>query len=277
MLHVLGSILAGIGSVLLILLLVLAVLILCLLFTPFFYGGRVTKQGDSLEAGAQISWLFRLLYVKVRYRDKKAETEIYILGIPLLRIRKYLSRWKKKKNSRALREQPAPAHRKPSVPPGGTPSFTADGGADAPKPEKGKKKRGRSFGKIRFTIQNFCDKIREWYRFFKSRTFKEAFRMVRDRGGRILKHIRPKKISGYVRFGMEDPASTGQLLGAAGILFPLIPEKLKLIPDFENPCLEADVTVRGRILLFVLLKNGLAVYRNRSVQKVIKKFQHKEA
>ena len=36
MLHVLGSILAGIGSVLLILLLVLAVLILCLLFTPFF-------------------------------------------------------------------------------------------------------------------------------------------------------------------------------------------------------------------------------------------------
>ena len=101
--------------------------------------------------------------------------------------------------------------------------------------------------------------------------------MVRDRGGRILKHIRPKKISGYVRFGMEDPASTGQLLGAAGILIPLIPEKLKLIPDFENPCLEADVTVRGRILLFVLLKNGLAVYRNRSVQKVIKKFQHKEA
>ena len=110
MLHVLGSILAGIGSVLLILLLVLAVLILCLLFTPFFYGGRVTKQGDSLEAGAQISWLFRLLYVKVRYRDKKAETEIYILGIPLLRIRKYLSRWKKKK----MRKRPVNSRHRPT-------------------------------------------------------------------------------------------------------------------------------------------------------------------
>ena len=86
-----------------------------------------------------------------------------------------------------------------------------------------------------------------------------------------------KKVRGYIRFGFEDPSTTGQLLGAAGLLLPVIPEKLRLIPDFQEQCLEADVTVRGRIVLFVVLKNGLALYRNRAVQKVIRKFQHKEA
>ena len=48
-------------------------------------------------------------------------------------------------------------------------------------------------------------------------------------------------------------------------------------PDFENPGLEADVKARGHVFLIVLLVHGLRIFRNRYVQKVIKKFQHKEA
>ena len=108
---------------------------------------------------------------------------------------------------------------------------------------------------------------------FRSR----AWKTVKRRGAVILRHILPKKVRGYVRFGFSDPAATGQAIGAVGMFLPLIPEGLRVIPDFQEPCLEADVNLKGQIVLFVLLRHGLAIYRDKYVQRVIKKFQHKEA
>ena len=277
MLHILVAILSAAGMVLLILLAAAAALILALLFLPVVYRGHVRKQGGLLEAGARISWMFRLVFVKVQYREKKTAFEIYLLGIPILRLRRRFQERRKQKAAGRKREtasSPA-SHRKPSVPPG-KPPLAASSAAGIPEAGEEKKKTAAP-GKIWFTIRSFCAKIKEWYRFVRAKTFQEAFRVIRERGMRILRHVLPKRVQGYVRFGLSDPASTGQLLGAAGLFLPLIPENLQLIPDFENPCLEADVKAGGRILIFVLLKNGLAVYRNPSVQKVIKKFQRKEA
>lgn len=287
--HILMSILTIAGIVLLILLAVAAALVLALLFVPVRYGGRGVKQGERLEVRGHVSWMFRLVYVRAYYREKKAGAEVYILGIPLLRLKKYLEARKHKKSvkSRTPAENPRTVHKKPTVAPAEQPPFEKSSVKESPlreaepisrkeKPEK-QGGPGERLRKIRFTIRNFCVKIKEWYSYFRTDTFQEAFRTARERGKKILKHVLPKKVRGYIRFGFEDPSTTGQLLGAAGLLLPVIPEKLRLIPDFQEQCLEADVTVRGRIVLFVVLKNGLAFYRNRAVQKVIRKFQHKEA
>src|SRR5699024_12213362 len=65
---------------------------------------------------------------------------------------------------------------------------------------------------------------------------------------------------------------SSDLIGAVGMFLPLIPEGLRVIPDFQEPCLEADVNLKGRIVLFVLLRHGLAIYRDKYVQRVIKNF-----
>ncbi len=284
MLQVLMTILSAIGIVLLILLAVLLFLVLAILFMPFVYRGRVARDEGSLEAAGSVSWMFRLVYIKMQYLNKKPELEIYILGIPILKLRSYLRKPGRGKTEISPSPQEPAGHRKPTATPAAQGPFRKQKAPSGPErepgresqEEKGKTGPGR-LQKIWFTIQNMCAKIKQWHSFIQSDTFKEAFRVVREKGKRILKHVLPGKVKGYIKFGMSDPAATGQLLGGAALLLPLIPEKLQIIPDFENQVLEADVTARGRIVLFVLLVNGLAVYRNPAVRKVIMKFQRKEA
>lgn len=325
MLHILLTILSTLGIVLLVILGIIIFLVLCLLFTPVCYSGKVRKQGDSLYAGATVYWLLHLVHVRITYEDRKASWEIRILGIPVLRLREWLKRRKlKKKKKEGFRYEGA--RKKPTVPPGGagraekaqgkaesqqaeprqhrqeTAGRQESAGAQSRREEPGGEEAGAESGgflrrgfqvlrtiaslpgklravlkKIFSTIRNICGKIREWYQFLTSHTFQEAFRVIRTEGKVILKHVLPRRISGYVKFGLEDPATTGQVLGVLGMFYPVLPEKLEVIPDFENPGLEADVKARGHVFLIVLLVHGLRIFRNRYVQKVIKKFQHKEA
>ncbi len=302
MLHILLTILSTLGIVLLVILGIIIFLVLCLLFTPVCYSGKVRKQGDSLYAGATVYWLLHLVHVRITYEDRKASWEIRILGIPVLRLREWLKRRKlKKKKKEGFRYEGA--RKKPTVPPGGAGrAEKAQGKAESQPAEPGGEEAGAESGgflrrgfqvlrtiaslpgklravlkKIFSTIRNICGKIREWYQFLTSHTFQEAFRVIRTEGKVILKHVLPRRISGYVKFGLGDPATTGQVLGVLGMFYPVLPEKLEVIPDFENPGLEADVKARGHVFLIVLLVHGLRIFRNRYVQKVIKKFQHKEA
>jgi hypothetical protein len=71
--------------------------------------------------------------------------------------------------------------------------------------------------------------------------FKDALRAV---------HIR--RLALRLRFGLDDPADTGMLWGAAGQFMSLLPASSKAKVDvglsFEGPCLEFDAT--GRLRLF---------------------------
>lgn len=294
MLHILLTVLSVTGIILLVLLGITVFLILALLFVPVCYRGHLVKQGERIQACAKVSWLFRLVYVRIRYENGKPSVKIYLLGIPVLKVKQYLNRKKEKKQAASAGKT---SRKGPSVPPGGQPF--QKGKQDFPKillePEQKVLKKEspvsaffrkireiprkirRTAEKIWFTIRRNCAKIREWYGFFTSLTFKRAWKTVKRRGAVILRHILPKKVRGYVRFGFSDPAATGQAIGAVGMFLPLIPEGLRVIPDFQEPCLEADVNLKGRIVLFVLLRHGLAIYRDKYVQRVIKKFQHKEA
>ena len=294
MLHILLTVLSVTGIILLVLLGITVFLILALLFVPVCYRGHLVKQGERIQACAKVSWLFRLVYVRIRYENGKPSVKIYLFGIPVLKVKQYLNRKKEKKQAASAGKI---SRKGPSVPPGGQPF--QKGKQDFPKillePEQEVLKKEspvsaffrkireiprkirRTAEKIWFTIRRNCAKIREWYGFFTSLTFKRAWKTVKRRGAVILRHILPKKVRGYVRFGFSDPAATGQAIGAVGMFLPLIPEGLRVIPDFQEPCLEADVNLKGRIVLFVLLRHGLAIYRDKYVQRVIKKFQHKEA
>ena len=302
MLHILLTVLSVAGTILLALLGIAVFLILAVLFAPVFYRGHVEKRGETLKAGLKVSWMFRLVYVRVRYEGKKPEAEVFVFGIPVLRLKKYLAERKDKKKARS---GPANSpHRKPTVPPGGRAKTDNTSAFNLPEvhlefqtkekdaeSEKNDSRFVRFFkkisgipGKIKsvfkkfwFTVRNICAKIREWYGFLTSKTFKKAWEAVKTHGKIMLRHILPKKVSGYVRFGFDDPASTGQATGILGMFLPLIPEGRHVVPDFQEQCLEADVTAKGRIVLFVLVRHGFAIYRNKYVQRVIKKFQHKEA
>ena len=63
---------------------------------------------------------------------------------------------------------------------------------------------------------------------------------------------------------------TGRVLAAAAIAYPIYSPGLKLRPDFENSVLAFDVSLKGRIYIFVLVKTLIALYFNKKVKRLIR-------
>ncbi len=65
----------------------------------------------------------------------------------------------------------------------------------------------------------------------------------------LAKHIGPRKIKGYVRYGFGDPCKTGQITGYLSLLPFVYSKDFSLYPDFYDKVIEADVLLKGRIRL----------------------------
>ena len=86
-----------------------------------------------------------------------------------------------------------------------------------------------------------------------SKQFKRAktdlMRYIKD----ILRIIKPDHIDGYVHFGMEDPATTGQITGVLATIPFVYNESFFFYPDFEKKCLDAEGKGKGKIFLFSIV------------------------
>ena len=84
-------------------------------------------------------------------------------------------------------------------------------------------------------------------------------------GKKGIRHFLPKKFSGDVAFGFDDPAMTGQTLAAVSAFMPLFNDRLSVEPDFTEARFEAALTVSGRIYAFHFLKILWDVYRDKEL------------
>lgn len=120
--------------------------------------------------------------------------------------------------------------------------------------------------KIVLTISEFCGNIEKWKAFIENERVRTAFGLVFGKGKRMLKHVFPTKTQGWILFGFEDPSITGQILAAAGMTCPIHQNRIELRPNFEEKVFEADIKIRGRVRLFVVLKEGLELYFDKNVK-----------
>lgn len=322
MLHIILMILKIIGILLLVLLGIVLLFLLSLLFVPVCYSGWGKKEGKTYQGKASVSWLFHLIHGTVVYEEKQSRFELYLCGIPLMKLREKTKNRKhtlsekptrteernvqpvilaKKEETTVQAESPvkqaegniqaespvkqAEDNRKPE-----RPAEKPENKVHSPKPQVwGKIKKSlqkmihfpsavwKRLKKIRLTFRGFCDKIKEWYTFLTSDTMKAAFQFIKITGKKLLRHILPRKIRGRLVFGFEDPSWTGQVLGAAAILYPVYQDRLQLIPVFDQAILEGEVRFSGRIFWGYLLWTAWQVYKNRDIRKIYHRFQNKEA
>lgn len=90
-------------------------------------------------------------------------------------------------------------------------------------------------------------------------------------------HILPRKVRGHVTVGFEDPSMTGQLLAAAGVLYPLYREQIQITPVFDRQVLEGEVKIKGRIFGVAFAWTAWKIYRNQDVRITWQAFRNKEA
>ena len=102
---------------------------------------------------------------------------------------------------------------------------------------------------------------------------------MRKQIGRLIGHIIPRKLCGYVQFGLDDPYLTGRVLATACAFYPLYGKTFRLEPDFEQLIFNCKADVEGRVYLFYLTFIALTTYFNKNTKYVInyvKSFMNKE-
>ena len=135
------------------------------------------------------------------------------------------------------------------------------------------KKPKHVFEKNRYTISRVCDKIRMIKNTLENDIFKRAYSLVKEKLARLLKIILPDKSRIELYLGMGDPATEAELMSVYGILYPVLYDKLKFTPDFENRALGADLDLKGHITVFTVIYCVAVCYFNKDVKKVINRFK----
>lgn len=133
---------------------------------------------------------------------------------------------------------------------------------------------------IREKLQLLMDKLKEinkkkdaLLKVYHSRRFELAKKDVIDYAKEILAIIKPDELEGFVHFGLDNPADTGQVLGIISMALPLYDGFLTVEPDFEKACLEGNLKGNGKIRLYSIVKLALKVIFNKNLIKVTKKVQ----
>lgn len=114
-------------------------------------------------------------------------------------------------------------------------------------------------------------------KFFRSKMFREALLHAKKEVLYFLKKAAPKKVTGTVWFGFDDPALTGETLGILGMIYGKLPKDLSIQPDFEQEILRGDVRMKGSFQAVTAAGIALRLFRDQNLRKTIRHFKHKEA
>lgn len=135
------------------------------------------------------------------------------------------------------------------------------------------------FENIQYTIRKFCDKIKavldniQYYReVFESNPFRQSVQSCKKELGWVLKKLKPDKFEADFIVGMEDPATTGEILAVCGMLYPFIGQHVRVVGDFdcEKTHIEGCVYIRGKVRAITFLRVAIRMYFNKDIKKLIK-------
>lgn len=138
---------------------------------------------------------------------------------------------------------------------------------------------------IRYTIHKICDKIKDvrgqidyYHGVLTGEEGTEAIGLLKTQLGRLLLHVAPRKFLLDAEFGFDDPATTGQVMAIAGMLYPLYRYDIRLRPDFasQSTWFRLKLRIRGRIRVFTLIRIAWKVYFDQNLKKVLAMLKKEE-
>ena len=134
--------------------------------------------------------------------------------------------------------------------------------------------------KIKYTILKIYGKIKDiWgHLSYYAGVLREdntvaLWKHVRQRLGKMLRAIRPRRINGSLVFGTGAPDTTGYLFGVYGMFSPLLHYGLCVTPDFTQQILEGNIDISGHITLWALTWNGLKLLLDKKLRLFLKRMK----
>ena len=297
MLGIFLGILKWLGILLLVLLGLVLTVLLAVLFLPVRYEAEGSFRGELLAKG-QISWLWRLFSIQAVY-DGDTEVSLRIFGVKPGRKKETAERTEKTETpdpvvtgsgkrpeeevpvyeSRPKAEAPA-SEKHQGTEEGIKEKVPAAGTKNAKNGQKKKRVRQSLFQKIKVTFQRICGKLKtaeeRWQKlmeFLEKEENKNTFRLLKRQVIRFFKHVLPGKVSGTVRFGFEDPYTTGRILTYISPFYGWYGRTIQVIPVFDEQVLDGELSLKGRIRIATLLFIGFQVWRDKNFRTLLKRWQ----
>ena len=297
MLGIFLGILKWLGILLLVLLGLVLTVLLAVLFVPVRYEAEGSFRGELLAKG-QISWLWRLFSIQAVY-DGDTEVSLRIFVVKPGRKKETAERTEKTETpdpvvtgsgkrpeeevpvyeSRPKAEVPA-SEKHQGTEEGIKEKVPAAGTKNAKNGQKKKRVRQSLFQKIKVTFQRICGKLKtaeeRWQKlmeFLEKEENKNTFRLLKRQVIRFFKHVLPGKVSGTVRFGFEDPYTTGRILTYISPFYGWYGRTIQVIPVFDEQVLDGELSLKGRIRIATLLFIGFQVWRDKNFRTLLKRWQ----
>ena len=289
-------ILKWLGILLLALLGLLLFVVLLVLLVPVRYRGRLSKMEEPEErftGEGRITWLNPILRIRIRYEGKKLCYRVRLFGFSI--INSEAPKKEKKETTEpmtgtgTLEEPPSEEVQQQTDASGPVTEEDSEGTAEGEETteESEEQEKVSFFTKIKQffgKIGAFFAKLKHlganvkrqlsllWYKkgqvtgFLKGEVQKLAFGKAWSTVKKVLRHIMPRKIKGYVEFGTGNPESTGKALAAISMFYAAYGKHLKIVPEFMEKRLVAEVSFKGRIRFGTLARLGLSLIRDKNIK-----------
>ena len=302
------SLLIVLGIILLIILTLIIFILLLVLCSPIRYQFSGSLN-DEPEGDISVKWAPVLLRITVTYHNKQLEYIVRLLGGVVMTNTPAKISWIGRKffsfGESDDEEYEAGENVEENTLSDGEKSFqNVSSDKESPKEEikrqttkkaennrKFSRKRHRkkeSFvNRIQKKIRNLQRKIREILhtlkkanqkrealsRVYHSKRFEQVKVDLKKYVGEIFRILKPDRLEGNIRFGLENPANTGYILGIFAMLLPFYQGFLTVEPDFTQQILEGYLQGKGKIRLIFVVKLVIKVILNKYLIKVTKKVQ----
>lgn len=297
MLGILLTILKIIGIILLVLIGLILLAAVVILLVPIRYHGEGAREEKILSGSVKLTWLLHMISASASLSEDGTKIRVCLFGKTI-----YPKTKKPPKQSKAKKmpKQEAPKKSEKSEKPKQQSDTVSKDVATIYEPQKPipelpkKEKSARPDVKSKFEaikqkllavkekfidskagIQKVKNKIDYWKNLLTSDPVKEAVGFLWKKTKGLLHHILPRRMTGRIHFGFEDPSKTGKTLAYFSMLYPFTKENLVIEPEFETEelILEGDIAFRGRIRLGYLVYVALSVVLNKNIRRQYKRLR----
>lgn len=289
MLHVILLILKIIGWILLGILGLLLGILLLVLLVPVRYRVEGSYYG-SPRGTARITWLLHILSLMVSY-EEELQITVKVFGFPLFQGDADEEADEEDFQVTAAEILPEPLkdpileEKATETPRPETEENIEEGPETKPISTPVSKQRRTHFlkrisEKIKYAFRSLCGKLRvisgKWDKvkaFLQNEENKKTFHLILWQLKKMFKHILPRKATGKVTFGFDDPYTTGQVLSAAAIFYGWYGKHVEITPVFDRSLIEGEGKLKGRIRFGTLLFLGLRILMNKNFRMLLKKLR----
>ena len=295
------------------LLCLIGLLLLCIglvLFVPVRYRASGSYIEKQLKLLGGVTWLCHIISVRIFYDGEKQEDKsrvlVKIFGIAIIDTAKKKTKKAKEPKEAVLEVPKKPPHEKDAEEKEKTKSRTPEI-AQKPKAEVQKDEENKSEEKkdeaarvehtkskksllakltafrqkMSDAFKRLCDRLEtinqkkdKLMDILFSEKNKKTFVLLKRSIFKLIRHILPRRIEGWIHFGTDNPEKTGRMLGWLAVFYPLYAERLKIAPDFEKEIFETKFLAVGKIQAFTFVSTGIKIMLNKDLRRIISEFKH---